>query len=115
MSSASEDNPDPPLPDWEADLQRARDEQSSFIWKTLIPRLLHPIKVDIIETMLWMEQPLSASELTNLFGKGEEQKYLSKVSYHARSLKKLGVLELQRTRPVRGAVESFYVFAEPEK
>jgi hypothetical protein len=108
----SEDSPDPPLSDWEADLQRAREEQSAFAWQTLIPHLLHPMKVAIIEAMLWMERPLSASELTKLFGEDDSQSYLSKVSYHARGLGRLKVLEVKRTRPVRGAVESFYVFAK---
>jgi hypothetical protein len=108
----SEDSPDPPLSDWEADLQRARDERRTFAWQALVPQLLHPIKVAIIEALLCMERPLSASELTKLFGEDDSQSYLSKVSYHARGLEALGVLKVERTRPVRGAVESFYVFAK---
>lgn len=108
----SEDNPDPPLSRWEANLRQTRPYQSDFAWQTLIPQLLHPIKVHIIEALMWVERPLSASDLTKLFGKTGSQSYLSKVSYHARKLESLGVLEVKRTRPVRGVVESFYVFAK---
>jgi hypothetical protein len=34
----------------------------TFDWCTLIPLVLHPTKVLIIEAMAWIDRPLSASE-----------------------------------------------------
>lgn len=77
-----------------------------FDWEALVPLVIHPLKVAILEALEWIGQPLSASDLTKVFD--DEEIYLSHVSYHLRKLGEVGVLELQRTRPVRGSVEKFY-------
>lgn len=69
--------------------------------------LTHPLKVDIIEALLWIGLPLSASELKKILS---AQSPLSVVSYHLVRLAKLDVLERVRTRQVRGATQSFYYF-----
>jgi hypothetical protein len=85
-----------------------RDEQL-FDWERLVPLLVHPAKVGIVEVLEWMEQPLSPSEMVSLFA-DDRDLYLSLVAYHVRGLAKIGVLEVVETRPVGGATEKFYFF-----
>jgi predicted transcriptional regulator len=77
-------------------------------WCALISPLVHPTKVLIIEAMLWIERPMSAAELDKTFGNAVN---LSTISYHVKSLARLGILERVGKRQVRGALESFYCFA----
>jgi hypothetical protein len=77
-----------------------------FDWPWLISRLVHPIKVAILETLASVEAPLSPSELVSIFD--QDDWYLSKVAYHARKLETDGALEEVDTRRVRGALEHFY-------
>lgn len=79
-----------------------------FTWDALVPRIVHPLKVSIVEALSWIGEPLSASELTKVIG---DEKYgLSHVSYHMVKLAKAGAIEVVRTRPVRGSLEKFYFF-----
>lgn len=80
----------------------------TFNWSALVPHIVHPAKVAIIEALLWVGEPLSASDLNKLFGDSEF--YVSSISYHAIKLDKAGVLKVARTRPVRGFTEKFYFF-----
>jgi hypothetical protein len=82
----------------------------SVDWTTLIPRIVHPTKVVIIEAMLWIRQPLSATQLVQV---GDETIDLSSVSYHLRNLADdLKVTECVASRRVRGAIERFYYLIE---
>ena len=85
-----------------------RDEKL-FDWERLVPLLIHPAKVAIVEALEWMERPLSPSEMVNLFG-NERDLYLSLVAYHVRELTKVNALEVVETRQVRGATEKHYFF-----
>jgi hypothetical protein len=76
-------------------------------WAALVPLTVHPVKVSIIEAMEWIGEPVSATELTDVFEEPEGH-YLSLVSYHMGSLVDLGAIEKIRHRPVRGARETFY-------
>ena len=84
----------------------------TFEWGTLVPRLVHPLKVSIIEALEWIEVPLSAKELDLVL---EEEFGLSLVSYHLRKLAEVGAVEKVEQRAVRGALQTFYalVAAEP--
>lgn len=79
-------------------------------WEQLVPHLIHPIKVSIVEAMIWMDRPLSAKELTQLFDEPKLH-YLSNVSYHLRRLAKCNVVELAGTREVRGARQKLYALS----
>jgi hypothetical protein len=85
-----------------------RDERL-FGWERLVPLLVHPARVAVIEALDWMAQPLSPSELVNLFD-DDANLYLSLVAYHVRGLAKFGVLEVVDRRPVSGSTEKFYFF-----
>jgi DNA-binding transcriptional ArsR family regulator len=81
----------------------------AFDWGTLVSRIVHPAQVAIVEALLYMGQPLSATELRDLFNEPEDY-YLSLVSYHLKKLHEVGVLEETGTRRVRGGTETFYFF-----
>lgn len=69
-------------------------------------RLLHPIQVRIIEAMLWIDRPMSSSDLAKVF---DGKNALSTVSYHVRRLDSLRALRVidERT-PSRGSPEKLY-------
>ena len=76
-------------------------------WATLGARLLHPVQVQIIEAMLWIDYPLSASELVKVFG---GKPHLSKLAYHVRRLKSLGALRPAGShQPTKGSIEKLYL------
>jgi hypothetical protein len=82
-----------------------------FNWAVLVPHIVHPVKVAIIEAMEWIEVPLSPKELDRIFG---EEFGVSLVSYHMRTLADLGVVERVRQQSVRGALQSFYALSAKE-
>lgn len=76
-------------------------------WDALVSRFLHPTKLWIVEAMLWIDEPLSASELEQVL---TDEVSLSALSYHLRALVELEVIEEVYARPARGAIERFYGF-----
>jgi predicted transcriptional regulator len=83
---------------------------TEFDWEALVGTVLHPVKVAIIEALHWTEQPLSSTELVNLFS---HRKYsLGVVSYHVTSLAKFGVIEMTGARQARGARETYYYLTQ---
>ncbi|MEX2107874.1 MAG: hypothetical protein WD827_03175 [Solirubrobacterales bacterium] len=78
-------------------------------WEALIGRLMHPTQLAVVEAMLWIDAPLSPTQLVRVFD-GEIQ--LPSVAYHVGRLADFGVLKRTGTRQVRGAVEHFYRLAE---
>jgi hypothetical protein len=82
-----------------------------FNWGTLVPYLIHPVKVAIIEAMEWVAMPLSPRELDRLF---DEQFGVSLVAYHMGTLAEVGAVEKVGQRPVRGALQTFYALSLKE-
>lgn len=80
-----------------------RDEAE--FWGAVAACLLHPIRLQIVEAMLWIDRPLSAVELTGVFS---DMDAMSSVSYHVRCLSRGRVLKVVRRRQVRGAMQTFY-------
>ncbi|HWI96345.1 MAG TPA: helix-turn-helix domain-containing protein [Solirubrobacterales bacterium] len=76
-------------------------------WVALVPHVLHPSKVSIIEALDWINRPMSATELTKVL---DQEKKLSQLSYHVNSLATLKVIEKVKIKKVRGADEHFYFF-----
>jgi hypothetical protein len=85
-----------------------REDVLCFDWGSLVPYVIHPVKVAIIEALMWIDRPLSSSQMEHLFDRNSY--YLGVVAHHAKGLKDWGALEVVRTRPVRGAKEKFYFF-----
>ena len=78
---------------------------AAFDWAALVPLLVHPVKVEIIEAMTWIGLPLSATDLDRVM---RGQVGVSLLSYHLRKLAEVGAIERQRQEPVRGAIQTFY-------
>jgi hypothetical protein len=71
--------------------------------------MLHPIDVQIIEALQWIEQPLSADELSEVFD-GEWS--WAKVSHHIRRLDKLDAVELSEIQTTRNIADIRYRLVE---
>ena len=82
-----------------------------FDWDALVPHLIHPVKVAIVEAMTWIVVPVSPRELDKAF---DEQFGVSLVSYHVRTLVDVGAVEKVHQQAVRGALQTFYVLATQE-
>ena len=80
-----------------------------FDWSGLVPKVVHPMKVEIVEALAWIGRPLSARDLCDVF---DGEYGLSLIAYHVNTLTAVGVLEPVRHRPVRGARETFHYFKE---
>jgi hypothetical protein len=89
-------------------LEELSDERVD--WDGLVTLLLHETQLHIIEAMRWIDRPVSASQLVQVF---DGSTYLSTVAYHVRHLRKLGVVRQSWSRPVRGATERFYRLTPP--
>jgi hypothetical protein len=74
----------------------------AFDWAALVARSVHPLKVAIIECLLWVEEPLSAIEMTQMF---DGDYPLDLVKYHVGRLAKQGAVEVTDERRIRGARE----------
>ena len=77
----------------------------AFDWEALVPLLVHPVKVEIIEAMAWIRLPLSATDLDRVL---RGQIGVSLLSYHLRKLAEVGALKRVRREQVRGAIQTFY-------
>jgi hypothetical protein len=76
-----------------------------FDWDALIPHEIHPLKIAIIEALVWIELPLSAVDLGQMFN---EPVNPATISYHLGKLAKAGALEVTRNQRGRGAPEKSY-------
>jgi predicted ArsR family transcriptional regulator len=80
------------------------DERS--IWEALVPVALAETRVAILEALEWIGRPLSATDLSKAFG--DPAIACSHTYYHLTALAKAGVVEVKRSRKVRGSTEWFY-------
>ena len=67
----------------------AGDEE--FIWRSLVPRLVHPVRLQIIEALIDKGAPLTAEELTPLVPAAEGNTDL--LRYHVKAMTEAGALE----------------------
>jgi hypothetical protein len=68
-------------------------------WESFLPQFVHPVKVAVVEVLLYMGEPLSAAQLARLFsGEGDGFRE-SNVRYHLRHLAKVGVLDVVPSDP----------------
>ncbi|MEX0973271.1 MAG: hypothetical protein WDZ46_08470 [Solirubrobacterales bacterium] len=74
-------------------------------WGHLSAHLLHPLQVEIVEALEWIDRPVSCSDLGHIFG-AEQQ--LTHIAYHVRRLARLQVLQCVNEDRVRGVVKSSY-------
>jgi hypothetical protein len=75
-------------------------------WSALVPRIVHPVQEAVISALLWVRQPLSATDFGYLFD--DPALGVSRMSYHLNALTRMGILATTHERRVRGAVERRY-------
>jgi len=80
----------------------------AYPWDRLVPRFLHPIKVIIIEAMLWVGKPLAAKQVEFIMDDGTS---VGIISYHMRALASVQVVRKVDHKKIRGATQTFYELA----
>lgn len=90
-----------------------RAVEAAHVWEALVPRLLHPIKLLVLEALLWVGEPMSATGLAAMVG--DPRYYGGMFSYHLREMAEEGVVVQTSTRSVRGAEELFFYFPSAEE
>jgi hypothetical protein len=86
--------------------------EATVDWNGLLVRLLHETQLQIIEAMGWVNRPMSASQLVQVF---DESTTLASVAYHVRRLREIGILKLSWLRPVRGTKERLHRLARADE
>jgi hypothetical protein len=86
--------------------------EPTFDWAVLVPHVIHPVRVAIIEALRWIGEPLSAKDFKELFA--VEELITSYISYHVVELAKTGVLVKVKEEQIRGALKKSYFFPAPE-
>lgn len=82
-------------------------------WEPFLPRLVHPLKVAIVEALLYIGEPLSAVQLGRVLRSAGEGYCEANVRYHVRHLAELGVLAPVSDVPSGGGPrEKFFDFAK---
>jgi Helix-turn-helix domain len=66
-------------------------DEDDFCWGALAARVLHPVQVQIIEALRWIDRPLSAGELLRVL-RGEQAGL--RIEHHLRRLRRLGAVAL---------------------
>ena len=79
-----------------------------FCWAALVARVLHPVDVQIIEAFQWIDEPLSADDLSQLF---EGSRSWASLCHHIRRLSKLDAIELAETPTTRNITKIRYRLA----
>lgn len=77
----------------------------TYPWDHCVALFVHPIKVAILESMAWLEMPLSAKTVDEMF---DRQFGVTLISYHMKVLAELGLVRKSGQRHVRGALQTFY-------
>lgn len=68
----------------------AGDEQ--YIWRSLVPRLVHPARLQIVEALIHHGEPMGVEDLAPLVSSAEGNTDL--VRYHAKTMIQAGALEV---------------------
>lgn len=95
------------LPVERPEIRAGEHAAKGFCWESLVASTVHSAKVAIVEALLWVHEPLSATELEEIF---EGHYNLDTLLYHLRGLVRLEVIELIGTRRARGAREKYFFF-----
>jgi hypothetical protein len=83
-------------------------------WECFVPQFVHPVKVAVVEALLYLGEPLSAPQLTKLFSGADESFRESNVRYHLGHLVKARVLEVVPSDPFtdEGRLERRFYFTD---
>lgn len=82
-----------------------------FIWTSLVPRLVHPTKLAIVEALIEAGRPLSVDDLIPQLSAVDGNAEL--IRYHANSMVKAGALEIVSTQVKAASEVPFFYFPLP--
>lgn len=82
---------------------------SGAAWEACLRQFVHPLKVSIVEALLWVELPLAPKFIDEMT---DDECDIHLASYHMRTLAEAGILEEDHQRHVRGALQTFYRLAD---
>jgi hypothetical protein len=85
---------------------------NDFCWQAVVPLIVHPTKVTIIELLQLEQRPLSATRMSKRID--DPKLTVAQLHYHCETLLKAGVLRLEGTVPRGASNEKFYWFAPQE-
>ena len=84
---------------------REGSEPLPFSWDELVPLLVHPLRVAIIEALRHIGEPLSTADFQEMI---EDDCSLSVISYHLVTLTRVGAVVVVEQRPAGATAERFY-------
>jgi DNA-binding transcriptional ArsR family regulator len=84
---------------------REGSEPLPFSWDELVPLLVHPLRVAIVEALRHIGEPLSAADLQQVV---EDESSLSVISYHLTTLAQVGAVVVAGPPQTGAATERFY-------
>jgi predicted MarR family transcription regulator len=79
----------------------AVEDAGDFCWGALAARLLHPVQVEIIEALRWIDRPLAARDLLLVLGRKPTG---VRIEHHLRRLTRLDAVALDDSGRARGSV-----------
>lgn len=84
-----------------------------FCWGALAAHVLHPVQVEIIEALQWIDQPLTAADLLHIF---DAKRSGLRIEHHLRRLTKLDAVMLNENRKEHGpmANRSYCLVGQPK-
>ena len=80
-------------------------ETSEQFWEEAVVLLLHPTQLLILEALVRLGMPVSATAMVEM---SDGQISLAYWTYHLTRLENLGLLKLVEARPSRGTPEKFF-------
>lgn len=86
---------------------RGGSEPLPFSWEELVPLLIHPLRITIIEAMRYIGEPLSPTDLCESL---DDHNALSQISYHLLTLVQVGAIVVVRQGEPDGTTENLYFF-----
>lgn len=84
---------------------REGSEPLPFSWEELVPLLIHPLRVVIIEALRRIGEPLSTADFREIC---DEEYALSVISYHLVTLAKVGAVVVVGQRQTGATSERLY-------
>lgn len=81
-------------------------------WEGFAPRIAHPTRESIVESMRRIHEPLSVGDLRGVIDTPELR--LPYLTYHVRVLASEGILVEVGKRPAGASVETLYLLKQPE-
>jgi DNA-binding transcriptional ArsR family regulator len=87
---------------------REGSEPLPFSWEELVPLLIHPLRVAIIEALRRIGEPLSTADLNEVF---DDDYALSVIAYHLGTLVGVDAIEVVSPPEAAGSTERCYRLA----